>query len=608
MPVDRANAATIRSRRMKRIDRIRDDEHDAEADERARADKAPVVPPGISNAGLARWAANGRTLQRQLSVPAGLSSVRLEVEDIGRAQRGDVGGPGPTAYRSLTAGLSAAARERLNDWIADGPARRFTSKAQLVAALECKIEITDPAELLAINWVTGLGAWGATEPFLHLGRDVASIARTRLKQLLAGPAVTRFASRAALKAALLGWAQTQLDEMLAAGVRADELDVAIAMYARLDQAAPGAEAILHKLEFARSHHAQYQGRGVNEATASNTGLVYGPWRAPGTRVPTAGPQQVVGSENVHTMPLNVAWLLACCHHEVTFRLYSPLSKRAMLRPQGSLSALARELAGLVEGGFYEVSADENQPVVWPNTPGFNQPVAGTPRRTVLAPLDTTTVLRPTARAKTATMASLTVASNRTWDNVRTALNAHGLHVEENPSLDASLTLIKKENENFEGFMREFQGALARAAAPQPLDAYNSAIGDATFYHQTGSRGRGQVGPRPTARARDPGPHPAAGRRDLGAAGARALHRGRTHRLPGGRRAALQRRRVDPAGRRARSTRLPLPPAGRSTHVMGRRGATGPPAQPLAGVMPDRARTTKAERRRNRTYPPPGCDG
>ena len=244
-----------------------------------------------------------------------------------------------------------------------------------------------------------------------------------------------------------------------------------------------AEAILHKLEFARSHHAQYQGRGVNEATASNTGLVYGPWRAPGTRVPTAGPQQVVGSENVHTMPLNVAWLLACCHHEVTFRLYSPLSKRAMLRPQGSLSALARELAGLVEGGFYEVSADENQPrASRPNTPGFNQPVAGTPRRTVLAPLDTTTVLRPTARAKTATMASLTVASNRTWDNVRTALNTHGLHVEENPSLDASLTLIKKENENFEGFMREFQGALARAAAPQSLDAYNSALADATFYH------------------------------------------------------------------------------------------------------------------------------
>ncbi len=101
---------------------------------------------------------------------------------------------------------------------------------------------------------------------------------------------------------------------------------------------------------------------------------------------------------------------------------------------------------------------------------------------MLAPLDTTTVLRPTARAKTATMASLTVASNRTWDNVRTALNAHGLHVEENPNLDASLTLIKKENENFEGFTRELQGALARATAPQPLDAYNSALADATFYH------------------------------------------------------------------------------------------------------------------------------
>ena len=81
------------------------------------------------------------------------------------------------------------------------------------------------------------------------------------------------------------------------------------------------------------------------------------------------------------------------------------------------------------------------------------------------------------------MAQLTVRSDRTWDQVRTALNALGLHVELNQRLDASIKLIKDENAAYDGFIGQLQAALARAAAPQVLAAYTQAAQDATFFHQ-----------------------------------------------------------------------------------------------------------------------------
>ena len=269
-----------------------------ERTERAGAPLPDAVPPGTSNAALARWATTqrGRALQRAVTVRSGLQDLLLDPLDRDRSRRGDTGNPGAVMYGLIAAGLTASARGRLDDWIADGTRRRFGSQLELTAALKCCVEITDLADFSAINWRQGLGAWAATQVFQDdTGRDIGSLARARLKHLIAGPDVTRFATRAELKDALVVWAKAQLTQMQTAGVRAQDLDVAIAMYARLDQAGQGAEAILHKLEFAHAHHGQYQARGVNEATASNTGLVYGPWRAPGAGAPTAGPQQGAGS-------------------------------------------------------------------------------------------------------------------------------------------------------------------------------------------------------------------------------------------------------------------------------------------------------------------------
>jgi hypothetical protein len=460
------------------------DEPRRDREERAAAPPpapGPSVPRGASNRDVAAWVAKrrGGSLQRRVTLPAGLSTVTLDEADAERARRGDNNSPGPIAYGAVAAELSGAARARLDEWITDGVARRFTSRRQLVAALKCHVQFTSATEWTGVDWVAGLPAWAAGEAFQPVrGRDIGAIARTRLRNLVAGPEIATFTSRAVLKAALQTWAAQQIEDLITGGVHEQDLDVAIAMYERLDLAGQGAEAILHKLEFRGAHSRQYATRGVNEHTASNTGLVYGPWRASPGGAPTAGPQQVAGSVNVHTMPLNVAWLLACCHHQVTFRLYSPLTRRAMIREQGTLSALGRELMALVAGGFYEVSEPEAAPVTWPATEGFTSRTSGVRTRDALAPMNQTYVLRPTANAKNATVAALTVPNNRTWGEVRTALNDRGLSVEENPNLDAAIKRMAKASESYQAHIVEMNAALAQAAMPLALDAYNSAVAQA----------------------------------------------------------------------------------------------------------------------------------
>jgi len=241
--------------------------------------------------------------------------------------------------------------------------------------------------------------------------DVTSMALHQLRQLFAEVAAHDFRTRDALHAELIVRTRGVVQNLVTAGVQVNDLDVAVAMYARLD-GHEGEEAILHKLDWHELHNRQYQQLGTAVPTATTSGLVYGPWRAGLLRQPDNG--MTPGAENVHTMPLNVAWLLACCHHMVTFRLYVPVTERALYREAGAgmvigaggqqrkLSALGRELMALLATGLY---------------------TAGPAQHNDQAPqgFETTIVLSPTAAAAQATAAQLTVANNLTQADVRHAL-------------------------------------------------------------------------------------------------------------------------------------------------------------------------------------------
>ena len=428
-------------------------------------------------------------LQRSLSVPAGLGFVTLGPGDAARAARGDIAA-GPMSYGALKAQLRGDEVTRLDRWITDGVVRVFPAKNQAVKALQCNVEIDAVA---GIDWVAGLEVKLRGETFNAdrggVVHDLSALAQLRLKNLLAGPApapgrapTARFASWAALTAELRRWSEAQIDALVTGGVRADDLDVALAMYRRLDGATD--EAILHKLEFRKAHSAQYHARGVDEGATSNAGLVYGPWRAPGTNVPTAGPQQVAGSGNVHTMPLNVAWLLACCHHGVTFRLYSPLTHRAMIRKQGTLSALGRELVALVRSGYYEVTGPQTQAVTWPAVTKFtgrrgNLPVASA----ALARFADTYVLTPTDAAKDATVDRLTVDRDTSWDTAKRELEDHGLMVEANADLDSLVDDLNKADSTFRELLVDRDAWLVKARDAVDRGVYDEALRTAQLQHR-----------------------------------------------------------------------------------------------------------------------------
>jgi hypothetical protein len=258
---------------------------------------------------------------------------------------------------------------------------------------------------------------------------VTSMAAFRLRAICAAGQANDYDTLDVLHAALVTWVGVQLDQMVAANVPEADLDIAVAMYARLDATGITDEAILHKLTWHEFHERQYAQRGISEEEEADKGLVYSPFRSSATQAPTTG--FAAGFVGVHTMPLNVAWLLACCQHRVKFRLYAPLTQRALYRgeahkvvgaagEQQQLSALGREMMALVATGYYTVREE-----------ALNLG-AGALHGTRF---ETTYVLEPTASAQTATMASLTVADNLTWDEVQRALSARGVRVETDANVD-----------------------------------------------------------------------------------------------------------------------------------------------------------------------------
>lgn len=268
----------------------------------------------------------------------------------------------------------------------------------------------------------------------------------------APPPAHAFATLDLLHQQLVTSTDAMVQGLLAAGVLPADLDIAAAMYGRLE-GHEGEEAILHKLEWRDAHHRQYQQQGVNEHLASTSGLVYGPWRSGGQPDDGTG----ANAENVHTMPLNVAWLLACCHHRVSFRLYVPITERALYRKndaglvvgaggqQRKLSALGRELMALLVTGLY---------------------TAGPPERDDRAPqgFETTLVLSPTPAAATATAPQLSVANNLTLDHVRQALELAGLPMAADEAGVEATATAARTLPDLENTVRQRYGAHRRAPA------------------------------------------------------------------------------------------------------------------------------------------------
>jgi hypothetical protein len=145
------------------------------------------------------------------------------------------------------------------------------------------------------------------------------------------------------------------------------------------------------------------------------------------------------------MSLNVVWLLACCHHGVSFRLFAPPTERGLFRqpgaglvnngttgaPQRKLSALARELIALVGTGLYTVAQQHDGSM----PPGFQD----------------TWVLTPTPQALDTTMGQLT-NNNNDFDlpQLTNHLQPHGIQVIQpgtpaDQAVSNSTTLSNKEN-------------------------------------------------------------------------------------------------------------------------------------------------------------------
>ncbi len=253
------------------------------------------------------------------------------------------------------------------------------------------------------NDLTGSGVVLPAVPNPPAANRVRSLAHHELLALQRDANVHNLVDLNAVHAEVARRTAATVASMVAAGVAPGDLDVALDMYGRLDGTGPGSVAVLHKLEWHDTHKFQYARTNVDPGQTSQQGLVYGPWRDAGNNAPSDNAGG--GDNNVHTMSLNVVWLLACCHHGVSFRLYAPPTERALFRqlaagtvnnattnnPQRKLSALARELIALVGTGLYNVAPqhDPNMP------PGFQD----------------TWVLTPNPGAFDATMAQLSNGNN-----------------------------------------------------------------------------------------------------------------------------------------------------------------------------------------------------
>jgi hypothetical protein len=159
------------------------------------------------------------------------------------------------------------------------------------------------------------------------------------------------------------------EELVAIGIKENELPAAYQMYELLENADPNSdEAALHKLVYPRMKERWVNTRGGGEDTTHAKGTVYNPVvYDPVSRT----------KKNIHTMPLNFSWLAALAHHNLTVRIIVPVTERVLIR-QGDtsssltpmdevranrvpapLSATAREILGLLRTGFYRLDEEQS---------------------------------------------------------------------------------------------------------------------------------------------------------------------------------------------------------------------------------------------------------
>jgi len=320
--------------------------------------------------------------------------LEAEADALGaRAARGEVVGSSP--------GASSKRSDRVQRQIACNDPGSNTAGWQMA-------EWGGWLDVRGMNWAdvvnTGLIVAPVPNPLPNppAAARVKSLAQHELLGLQRDPAVHNFATLADVHTEVARRTAATIMSMVGHGVSATDLDVALDMYGRLDGRGPADIAVLHKLEWHDAHNFQYGRAGVDAQQASQQGLVYGPWRgAGGLPTDNAGG----GDANVHTMPLNVVWLLACCHHGVRFQLFAPPTERGLFRKpeaemvenattgdeQRKLSALARELMAVAATGLYNV-VTQNDPAM---PPGFQ----------------TTWLLTPNPGAIDATMAQLSTNNN-----------------------------------------------------------------------------------------------------------------------------------------------------------------------------------------------------
>jgi hypothetical protein len=409
--------------------------------------------------GRMRLRADTARVQRTIRITNRPNLGTVEGDFDARAGNPNFGDPRAINYaefrRSLFARLDVPSRELYVAWVRDQKLNEFASVPALEAALE-----------RAQRTPERLAAWLQQRRVLvDRGKrlDVTSMAAFRLRAICAAGQANDYDTLDVLHAALVTWVGVQLDQMVAANVPEADLDIAVAMYARLDATGITDEAILHKLTWHQFHERQYAQRGLSEEEEADKGLVYSPFRSGATQAPTTG--FGAGFVGVHTMPLNVAWLLACCHHKVKFRLYAPLTQRALYRgeahkvvgaagEQQQLSALGREMMALVATGYYTVREEA---------------LDLGPGRLHGTRFETTYVLEPTASAQNATMASLTVVDNLTWDQVQRALSDRGVRVETDANVDGLGAEYTSDGSTFntQRNIRDTNLELARTATTKP---------------------------------------------------------------------------------------------------------------------------------------------
>jgi hypothetical protein len=450
----------------------------------AAAESQPARAPGAahvlalqSSAGnravAALMAGTGRRadtagVQRQVKLTDRPSLGTIDADFDKRSGVPNFGDPRSMQYadlrRRLLASLDPEARALYVKWVEDKTVHEFKDLDELKTALRAELRSPERMQI-----------WLATRPvrLVRAGKqlDVTSMAAFRLRKLHEDKSIGSFATLDDLHAELTSYASAQLDQMVAGNVPEADLDVAVAMYTRLDASGVNDEAILHKLTWHEFHTRQYAAKGISEEEQASKGLVYSPFRSSLTGAPTTGFDQNFAA--IHTMPLNVAWLLACCHHGVKFRLYAPLTHRALYRgqqhkvigvggEQEQLSALGREMMALVSTGYYTVT-QEPLPLAG----------AGALQNTRF---ETTFVLTPTPQAKQATMASLSVADNLTWDQVQQALAARGVTVAADANVDDLGNRFTSDASKLNTARAMRQTNLDQAAAATSLANYQKFLG------------------------------------------------------------------------------------------------------------------------------------